>query len=263
LACSAASYALKEVTVGFGTVRALDGVSLEVAPGEAVAFVGPSGAGKTTLLRLLNGTVRPTEGTVAMSGRVLSSLSAPELREVRSCIGVIYQDLDLVPNLRVIKNVLAGRLGRWSLASSVRAMLLPSRGEVREVYELLDRVGIPDKLYQRTDRLSGGERQRVAVARSLFQQPSVLLADEPVSSVDPARARETVRLLLEISREWGLTLVMSLHHIDLAQELFGRMIGLREGRVLFDSARGDVGSGQLEELYQLEPAERSSAHAVP
>lgn len=247
-----ARFHLRGATVEFDDLRALDSIDLTVEPGEAVAFVGPSGAGKTTLLRLLNGSVRATSGSVRVSGRDLTDLTPAELRRLRASVGFIHQDLRLVPELRVIKNVLSGRLGRWSWPGSVKAMLWPSKSQVVEVHEILERVGIPEKLYQRSDTLSGGQMQRVAVARALYQRPMALLADEAVSAVDPARARDTMRLLLDVSRERGLTLVASLHHLDLARELFPRLIGLREGRIEFDSPPDGIDEAQLESLYTLE-----------
>lgn len=246
-----ARFHLDGATVDFGDLRAVDSVDLHVEPGEAVAFVGPSGAGKTTLLRLLNGSVRATGGAVRVAGRDLTELAPAELRRLRASVGFIHQDLRLVPELRVIKNVLSGRLGRWSWPASMKAMLWPSRAQVAEAHEILERVGIPEKLYRRSDSLSGGQLQRVAVARALYQKPMALLADEPVSSVDPARARETLRLLLDVSREEGLTFVTSLHHLALARELFPRLVGLRRGRVCFDLPPGEVHEDQLSALYDL------------
>jgi phosphonate transport system ATP-binding protein len=247
----AARFTLAGATVDYGGSRALDRVDLELQPGEAVALVGPSGAGKTTLLRLLNGSVRVTGGVVRVEGREIQALSPAELRRLRAAVGFIHQDLRLIPNLRVVKNVLAGRLGRQGLLVSLKTLLVPSRSQVAEVFALLERVGIPDKLYQRTDTLSGGQCQRVAVARALYQQPMALLADEPVSAVDPARARDTVRLLLEVCRERGLTLAMSLHNLELARELFPRIVGLRDGRVWIDGPPARITEGQLSALYAL------------
>ena len=135
---------------------------------------------------------------------------------------------------------------------SLRAFLLPSRATEERVYALLERVGIESKIYERTDRLSGGQQQRVAIARALFQDPQAILADEPVSSVDPARARDTVDLLTRISREDGITLCMSLHNLDLAREFFPRLVGLRRGRIVFDRPGRDVGDDELGRLYDLD-----------
>jgi phosphonate transport system ATP-binding protein len=231
---------------------ALHPADLVVAPGEAVALVGPSGAGKTTLLRLLNASLTPTTGSVCVDHRRLSDLAPRELRAVRARIGFVHQDLALVPNLRVSQNVLLGRVGSWSFAQALRAMLLPARGDLERAARILERVGVGEKLFERTDTLSGGQRQRVAIARALFQDPSALLADEPVSSVDPARARDTVALLTEISRERGLTLVVSIHDIALARAFFPRLVGLRQGRVVFDTPNAQVDEGALRDLYALE-----------
>ena len=242
---------LTGASVTYGSTVALDSIDLRIQVGEAVGFVGLSGAGKTTLFRLLNGMVRPTKGTVHVNGSSLAKLPLEELRQVRAQIGFVHQDLSLIPNLRVIHNVLAGRLGQLSLFQGVRTLLFPSRSYVHEIYGILQRVGIPEKLYERTDRLSGGQRQRVAIARALFQQPRSLLADEPVSSVDPARARSAVSLLTEISREKGLTLCVSLHNPHLAQEFFPRLVGLRKGRIIFDRATEEVEEDDFEALYDL------------
>ncbi len=248
-------FVVDSVTVDFGSVQALVDVSLDIAAGEAVAFVGPSGAGKSTLLRLLNGSVRPTSGTVAVDGEVLAGLGPRELRAVRAAIGFIHQDLSLVPNLRVSQNIGAGRVGRLSFPSSLRMAFYPPRTAVREMYAILERVGIPEKLFERTDRLSGGQRQRVAIARALFQDAGALLADEPVSSVDPARARDTVELLAGISAEEQITLCISLHNLDLAREYFKRLVGLRNGRVMFDRPSAAVGPEEFAALYDLRPEE--------
>jgi len=250
-----AEFWLEGVSVRFGQVAALAGVDLTVGAGEAVALVGPSGAGKTTLLRLLNGTLRPTAGRVHVNGDVLGEVSRAKLKAVRAAIGFVHQDLSLIPNLRVSQNVIAGRLGRLRFWPSVRAMLWPPRGELEEVHGLLERVGIADKLFERTDRLSGGQRQRVAIARALHQDPSGMLADEPVSSVDPARARDTVELLTRISREEQLTLCMSIHNLELAREFFPRLVGMRAGRVVFDRPSEAVGDAEFRALYDLRPEE--------
>ena len=252
---SACSFTTEAVTVDYGRGPAVRGLNLRIEPGEVVAFIGPSGAGKTTLLKVLSGSVRPTAGTVSINGDELHTLSAGEMREMRARMGFIHQDLSLVPNVRVIKNVLAGRLGRQSFWTSLRTMLFPPRALVLEAHEILDRVGIGETLYERTDRLSGGQQQRVAVARALFQKPAVLLADEPVSSVDPARARDLIALLIAVSREQGLTLCASLHDVGLAREFFPRVVGLRQGAVVFDQPPDRLPQRAFDELYDLEADE--------
>ena len=227
---TSAHFELIDAGVQFDTLAALESVSLDIQGSAPVALVGPSGAGKTTLLRLLNGTIRPTIGSVRINDRKLSDYVGDELRALRSSVAFIHQHHGLVPNLRVSQNVVAGRLGRMSLFESFLAMLRTPRPELERVHAILERVGIGDKLFERTDRLSGGQQQRVAVARALYQDPVAILADEPVSSVDPARARDLVELLTRIAREEGVTLVMSIHNLELAREFFPRVIGLRSGR---------------------------------
>jgi phosphonate transport system ATP-binding protein len=252
---ASAGFRLARAAVTFAGRAALAGVGLDVRPGESLALVGPSGSGKTTLLRLLNAAVLPSSGSVEIDGRSLAGLAPGELRELRSRIGFVHQDLCLVPNVRVLSNVLSGKLGQQGVCASLRTLLVPPRAELEHVARILERVGIGEQLYQRTDSLSGGQRQRVALARALFQEPRALLADEPVSAVDPARARSMVALLAEVSRERGLTLVVSLHDIALAREFFPRLVGLRAGRVAFDRPTREVQPLELERLYALEGLE--------
>ncbi len=253
------AFELKQAAVSYNGTAAVHGIDLTIATDEAVAVVGPSGAGKTTLLRLLNGTVRSTGGHIAVLGRSLREMPPRELRGVRARIGFIHQDLSLVPNLRVIQNVLSGRVGDQGFFGSLRHVFFPPRDAVHEVHRILERVGIPEKLYERTDTLSGGQRQRVAIARALYQEPEALLADEPVSSVDPARARDTVALLTDVCRERGLALCMSLHNLDLAREFFPRLIGMRSGQIRFDQPTAKLTDGDFEALYNLERDEMLKA----
>ncbi|MCL4145850.1 UNVERIFIED_CONTAM: hypothetical protein GTU68_013956, partial [Idotea baltica] len=219
----------------------LAGLSLEVTPGEVVAFVGPSGAGKTSALRLLNGMQSTTSGEVLVDGEALESLTSEDRRRVRQTIGYVPQGFGLVPNLRVAQNVLAGRLGGMGFCD-----------ELEEVHALLVRLGIEEKLFQRVDSLSGGEQQRVAIARALYQEPRALLADEPLSALDPSRARETLELLTGLAEERGLTLVLSLHDIRLARELLPRLVGLRAGEKEFDSPTDAITDEAIRALYEIE-----------
>ena len=226
---------------------ALDDVSLAVGRGEHVAFIGPSGAGKTTLFRILNLTLRPTAGTLILDGQDVSALSDTALRRARTRIGTIYQRQNLVGRLRVVHNVLAGNLGRWSTATALASLLQP-RG-TSEAARALEQVGMPEKLWARTDELSGGQQQRVAIARVLIQNPEVILADEPVSSVDPSLAVTIVSLLRGLAHERRKTLLMNLHSVELALSYFPRIVGIRDGRVRFDLAPDKVTAELLAALY--------------
>ena len=240
-------YELDGIRKVFGDgAAALDGVTLTVGEGEHVAFIGPSGAGKTTLFRMLNLTLRPTAGRLRFDGRDAVGLSDAELRTARTRIGTIYQQQNLVGRLRVVHNVLAGNLGRWSALQAVASLARPRPAAAARA---LEQVGIPEKLWARTDELSGGQQQRVAIARVLVQDPDVILADEPVSSVDPSLAVSIVTLLRDLSGRARKTLCMNLHSVELALTYFPRIVGIREGRVHFDLAPDKVTAELLDELY--------------
>jgi phosphonate transport system ATP-binding protein len=222
-------------------------VDLTVQPGERVAVLGASGAGKSTLLAMLNGSLPATSGDVEVLGAQLAGLKPARLRAVQRRIGTVSQRLDLVNQVRVLHNVNAGRLGRWSSASALAALAWPRADPT--VTEALDRVGLPWAVHERTERLSGGERQRVAIARLLVQQPDLVLADEPVSSLDPARAAGILELLSVPERP--VTLVVSLHQPQLARRHCTRAIGLRGGRLVFDLPVDRLDDGVLDDLYTL------------
>ena len=243
-----AAVSLRAVGKSYADTVALAPLSLEVGVGERVAVLGPSGSGKTTLLHMVAGVVRPDAGTVALSGRDLAGLRPG--RDLAALVGVIHQQLDLVPHLPVLHNVLAGRLGEWGLWRSLLSLV--SARDRGMAVAAVERVGIADKLYERTARLSGGEQQRVALARLLVQRPGIVVADEPVASLDPTRADDIVRLLTGIVAESGNTLIASLHSIDLARRYFTRAIGLRDGRLRFDVAMDGLEDGILRRLYDLE-----------
>ncbi len=244
---------LSHISHSFGTTSALKDISLEIKTGEQIALIGPSGCGKTTLLRLMGTQIMPSEGSITQLDQVPAELKPKELKRLRTLIAMIPQHLGLVPNVSPLRNVLNGGLGKINLLSTIRQIIRPNSSETRRAYKLLDRAGIREKMYDRTDSLSGGQQQRVAVARALYQQPALLLADEPISSIDPARARDTVQLLTQLSKEEGITLIVSLHNLELAQEFFPRLIGLREGNMVFDSSPDELSVQECRELYQLEP----------
>lgn len=242
-------FELKQVSQRFGQFQALQNISLQIAAGDRVALVGSSGAGKSTLLRLLNGTLFPTQGEVWALGRQLDRLSAQRLRQVQRQIGTVYQQFHLVDTLRVVHNVNAGHLGHWSFARALFSLLVPL--EVETAARALSQVGIPDKLYARTDQLSGGEQQRVAIARVLVQNPLAILADEPIASLDPERSREVMALLKSLCEQTGRTLVVSLHDVEVARSYCQRMIGLRQGKIVFDAPTADVTPAMFADLYRL------------
>jgi len=257
MAITAPVFELTNVSHRFGSTTALHNLNLRVAPGERVALLGASGAGKSTLIRLLNGTLLPTSGEIRVLGQNLNHLKPRQLRRVQRQIGTIYQQFHLVDNLRVIHNVNAGHLGRWSFAKACLSLVYPAERE--KAVAALAQVGIPEKLYARTDQLSGGQQQRVALARVLVQDPAVILADEPVASLDPERSREMMTLLKELSIQRNHTLVVSLHTVELAQMFCQRLVGLREGHILFDLPTGSVTSELFADLYRLESDERASS----
>jgi phosphonate transport system ATP-binding protein len=244
------TFELRGATVRFDALTALRDIDLTVRRGERVAVIGPSGAGKSSLIGLLNGTVTATGGYVRTLGCVYGEASARRIRQTRQRIGTIHQRFDLVDQLRTVHNVNAGRLGGWPFWKAALSLVLPR--DVERVRVALERVGIADKLHERTGDLSGGEQQRVAIARVLVQQPAAILADEPVASLDPARGREIMDLLLDLGSESDATLLASLHDVDMALARFERVVGLRAGRVVFDKARSELTDSEVTALYALE-----------
>ena len=242
-------FQLDNVSHRFGGLTALSNVSLEISERERVALIGPSGAGKSTLLSLLNGTVMPSSGQVTALGHNLSQLNGRQRRRIQRQIGTVYQQHHLVTNLSVIHNVNAGQLGRWSLAKAALSLVWPQ--DVGPALRALEQVGIADKLYVRTDRLSGGQQQRVALARVLVQNPTAILADEPISSLDPARSHDLMGLLRDLTQQTGKTLVVSLHDIEFAFEYCTRLLGLRQGRLVFDAPPSRVSEAAIRDLYRL------------
>lgn len=239
-------------------MTALESVDLSLHAGESVAVVGPSGAGKTTLLKLVNRLVTPSAGKILIDGEDLSGLPPKRLSAWRSQVGYIPQDFGLVPNVRVYHNVLSGRVGDEGIFQTIRNAILPPKRALMEAHAVLDRLGIEQHLFRRTDSLSGGEQQRVAIARALHQEPCALLADEPLASVDPARAKALLELLLEVVTEKNMTLLVSLHSVELATAHFQRIVGLRSGKVVFDKPAAEVDQGEIDSLYSIDA--RNDAH---
>jgi phosphonate transport system ATP-binding protein len=228
-------------------VRALDGVSFSVAPGQFLAVVGLSGSGKSTLLRCINRLIEPTSGQVIWNGIDVTAASQEELRRIRRRIGMIFQHFNLVTRSSVLTNTLAGRLGYinpfWSLVNH-----FPGE-DVRQALEKLERVGIGDKANVRADELSGGQQQRVGIARALMQNPQILLADEPVASLDPVLAHSIMKILKQLNQEDGITVICSLHFLDLVQRYADRAIALNQGQLVFDGLPHEIDDERFREIY--------------
>jgi phosphonate transport system ATP-binding protein len=212
-----------------GATAALQDVSLRVGAGERVAVIGPSGSGKTTLFRAISGFVPIETGRILIGGADIIRARGGQLRTLRRGIGVIAQQHDMVERMRVYHNVMAGALGRWSTLRALRHLFLPLRAELDEARFALERVGVADKLRVRTSELSGGQQQRVAIARALVQQPLIMLADEPVASLDPELSQHILSLLCRLASEAQIALLCSLHQHDLAERYFDRIVQLRDG----------------------------------
>ncbi len=230
-----------------GGVRALDDVSFEVARGEFVVVVGLSGSGKSTLLRCINRLVEPTAGRVWIDGVDVTALDREGVRRLRREVGMIFQQFNLVKRLPVLTNVLTGRLGYvppwWALVNYWPPEL------VEQAMRNLERVGIRDKAFVRADQLSGGQQQRVGIARALMQEPKLILADEPVASLDPATSHSVLRYVEELNRKEGITILCSLHFLSLARRYGTRAIALKEGRLVFDGSPAEIDERRFREIY--------------
>src|SRR3989449_2624720 len=227
--------------------RGIDGISLDVQRGEFVVLIGLSGSGKSTLLRCINRLVEPTSGSIVFDGADVTGASGPELRRIRRRIGMIFQQFNLVQRTSVLSNTLAGRLGyRTTLRTIVGR---PSAQDIAAAFENLGRVGIADKAFSRADALSGGQQQRVGIARALMQAPDLMLADEPVASLDPATSHSVMKYLEEINKKDGITVICSLHFLSLARRYGTRVIALKGGKVAFDGKPADIDERRFKEIY--------------
>ncbi|MPV86946.1 phosphonate ABC transporter ATP-binding protein [Ostreibacterium oceani] len=227
--------------------KALSDVSLNIERGQVVGLIGPSGAGKSTLIRCINRLVAPTDGKVLLNDVDLVALSAKNLRRERRRIGMIFQEYALVERLTVMENVLSGRLGYVSFWRSFLRKF-PAQ-DIQRAYALLDRVGLLAHADKRADALSGGQRQRVGIARALSQEPDVLLIDEPTASLDPKTSRQIMRLLTEICQERNLPAIINIHDVPLAKQFMQRIIGLRQGEVVFDGLPSELDENVLTQIY--------------
>ncbi len=235
-----------------GTI-ALRDVSFSVPPGEFLVIIGLSGSGKSTLMRCINRLIEPTSGRIYIDDVDTTTLSPGEMRHVRRRIGMIFQQFNLVKRSSVLTNVLSGRLGylpaTWSLLNYF------PRHEVARAAENLERVGIPEKARVRADQLSGGQQQRVGIARALMQEPKLILADEPVASLDPATSHSVLQYIEELNKKDGITVLCALHFLSLARRFGTRIIALRAGELVFDGLPADIDERRFKEIYGEEAVE--------
>ncbi|MHB1318039.1 MAG: phosphonate ABC transporter ATP-binding protein [Anaerolineae bacterium] len=236
-----------------GRVLALKDVNLTVNKGEFLVIVGLSGSGKSTLMRCINRLVEPTSGQVFYDGIDVTAASPEELRHIRRRIGMVFQHFNLVRRSTVLTNVLSGRLGYVNPWATLMHRFPPE--EVERAMVNLRRVGIPEKAYARADELSGGQQQRVGIARALMQEPEMILADEPVSALDPATSHSVLRYLEEINQEDGTTILCNLHFLDLARRYGTRIVALKAGQLIFDGLPADIDRDRFREIYGEEAVE--------
>ena len=227
--------------------KALSKVTFSVDKPMVVAIIGPSGSGKSTLIRCINRLIEPTSGSVQLTGEEITTLRQSGLRKARRRIGMIFQEYNLVERLTVMENLLSGRLGYVSFWKAFRRKF--SAEDVSNAFRLLDRVGLEGYQNTRADALSGGERQRVGIGRALMQNPDLLLVDEPTASLDPKTSRQVMRLLVELSQEFGTLTLVNIHDVSLAQTFADRIIGLRKGVVVFDDTTDKVTEQVLTDIY--------------
>lgn len=233
-----------------GKTRALGGekgIELSLRRGEFVSVIGPSGAGKSTLLRCVNRLIDPTEGSVTFDGVDVTGLKGRALRQVRRRISMVFQHYNLVYRATSIENVLQGRLGYKSAAAGLLGLY--TEEEKRAAFEVLAEVGLADFAYTRTDQLSGGQKQRVGIARALVQDPLLILADEPIASLDPASSRTVMEHLRRVADERGIACLVNLHQVDFAMEFSDRIVGLKKGEVVFDGPPMRLTRAAIENIY--------------
>lgn len=236
-----------------GDVKALDDVSFKVEKGEFLAVIGLSGSGKSTLLRCINRLIEPTAGQILWDGVDITAASQEEMRRIRRKIGMVFQHFNLVTRSKVITNVLAGRLGYVNPVMSLVNRFPKTDTEM--AHQQLERVGIADQAYKRADELSGGQQQRVGIARAMIQEPDMILADEPVASLDPVLAHSIMQYLETINKEDGVMVLCSLHFLDLVHRYADRAIALNEGLLVFDGTPEEIDDAKFKEIYGKE-AER-------
>lgn len=244
------------VTKSFGDLRVLKGVDISIAAGEGVVLLGANGCGKSTFMRCLNRLERHDAGTITVDGVDVAGADARSLRALRRRVGYVFQQFNLVPNVSAFQNVMFGQMGAAGLIGSMGPF---AKAEARErAMACLERVGLADRAHHRASQMSGGQQQRVAIARMLMQDPAIVIADEPIASLDPKAGREVLDLLWDVVREKGMTVLCTLHQLDLAREYGDRIIGMKAGRVEIDGESRGFDLASLTSLY-YGPAERIPA----
>jgi len=244
---------IQSLTRRFGERTAVNEVSLSIPAGQMVGVIGRSGAGKSTLLRMLNRLTEPSSGRILHDGMDVTALKGQALRDWRTRCAMIFQQFNLVQRLDVLTNVLVGRLNHRPLISSLLGRF--TAAERAMALEALDRFDLADQALQRADTLSGGQQQRVAIARALMQEPRVILADEPIASLDPRNAKVVMDGLRDVNRRDGLTVLVNLHHLDTAREYCDRIIAMQAGRVMFDGTPAELTAEKVREIYGVDEAE--------
>jgi len=237
----------ENLTLGYSRKRVVKGIDLTINKGEFLSIIGPSGVGKSTLLMGFNATTSILDGHLRVLGRNLNSIGHRELKLLRARIGVIFQGFNLVSRLSVFDNIASGMLHRKSLLPSLIRHY--SKDQYEEIYEYMKVVGIEKEALSRCDRLSGGQKQRVAIARAIAQRPEVILADEPVSSLDPVSARSVLETLKNANERYGITVVANLHQLDYAREYCSRVIGLNDGKIIYDGSPDRLCAATVSDIY--------------
>lgn len=239
---------LKNITKYYsGTVPALSEVSLSVPEGEFVSVIGSSGSGKSTLLRCINRIIEATSGEIYFDGTDFTKLPKHKLRKVRRKMGMIFQNYNLVDRLSVLENVLHGRLGYKSTLSGSLGMY--TKEEKQQAFKIINILGLDDQVYKRCDQLSGGQKQRVGIARALIQKPKLILCDEPIASLDPNTSKIIMDYLKNIAKDMGITIVITLHQVDVALKYSDRIIGVHKGSIIFDGSPRELTSERISEIY--------------
>ncbi len=252
---------LEGLTRRFGANTAVDGVSLSVPAGQMVGVIGRSGAGKSTLLRMINRLTEPSEGRIIHDGVDVTALKGQQLRDWRTDCAMIFQQFNLVQRLDVLTNVLVGRLNhRHGFAATLASLFKHfSAAERAMALTALARFDLADQALQRADTLSGGQQQRVAIARALMQQPKIILADEPIASLDPRNAQVVMDALRAVNKQDGITVLVNLHHLDTAREYCDRIIAMQKGRMMFDGPPAELTAARIREIYGVSEDEFAEA----